>query len=252
LHNPVRVAEDAATVDVISGGRFQLGVGVGYKVEEFASFAIPSKERAGRTNEGLEIIRRLWEGETLTFKGKYYEIHHAKLSPAPVQQPHPPLWVGGFTPAAIRRAAQYADGYIGTGPLTGFYEQYVTALQTLGKPTTNLQLAGGFFWLIPATDPEKTWHEAAEHVLYQVNRYAEWLEKAGLPLFPHVRDTAHLRELGMLNVVDVETCIQMIRAYASEVPLTHYYSWTIPPGLPPSWAQPHLELFATKVIPAFR
>ena len=174
----VRVAEDAATVDVISGGRFQLGVGIGYKVEEFESFAIPSKERAGRTNEGLEIIRRLWAGETLTFKGKYYEIRHAKLSPAPVQQPRPPLWVGGFTPAAIRRAARYADGYIGTGPLTEFYKQYVTALHTLGKPTTNLQLAGGFFWLIPSTDPEKTWHEAAEHVLYQVNGYAEWLEKA--------------------------------------------------------------------------
>ena len=67
FHNPVRLAEDAATVDVISGGRFELGVGVGYKVEEFESFAVSSKERGARTNEGLEIIRRLWEGETLTF-----------------------------------------------------------------------------------------------------------------------------------------------------------------------------------------
>jgi hypothetical protein len=142
--------------------------------------------------------------------------------------------------------------FLGIGPLKGIYEQYVSALQRLAKPTTNLRLAGGYFWLIPATDPEKTWHEAADHVLYQLNGYAEWFEKAGMPIFPRVRDQAHLRELEMLNVVDVDTCIQMIRAYAAEVPLSHYYSSVLPPGLPASWAQPHLELFASQVIPAFR
>ena len=252
FHNPVRVAEDAATVDVISGGRFQLGVGVGYKVEEFESFAISKTERGRRTNEGLEIIRRLWEGETLTFQGKYYEVHQAKLAPEPVQQPRPPLWVGGFTPPAVQRAAKYGDGFLGIGPIKELYDHYIAALQALGKPTTNLRLAGGYFWLIPATDPDKSWHEAAPHALYQLNGYAVEMEKAGMPLLPHIRDVAHLRELGLLNVVDVETCIAMIRAYATEVPLTHYYSFTLPPGLPASWAQPHLELFASKVIPAFR
>ncbi len=252
FHNPVRLAEDGAAVDVISGGRFELGVGTGYKVEEFSGFAISSKERGGRTNEGLEIIRRLWEGETLTCKGRYYEVNNAKLTPEPIQRPRPPLWVGGFTPPAIRRAAKYADGYIGTRITKSLCEQYVTELQKVGKPTTNLRLAGGIFWLIPSTDPEKTWHEAADHVIYQMNGYAEWSEKAGMPLIPHVRDRAHLRELGMFNVVDVNTCIKMIRDSAAEVPLTHFYSWTLPPGLPASWIQPHLELFANKVIPAFR
>jgi probable F420-dependent oxidoreductase len=252
LHNPVRVAEDGATIDIISEGRFQLGVGNGYKVEEFESFAIPRRERGGRTNEGLEIIRRLWKGETLTFKGKYYQINHAKLAPEPVQKPRPPLWVGGFSPAAVRRAARYGDGFLGTGPLKELYDQYIVELQKLGKPTTNLRLAGGYFWLIASTDPEKTWHEAVEHILYQLNGYAAWFEKAGMPLLPRIRDARHLRELGLFNVVDVDTCISMIRAYVKEVPLTHYYSFTVPPGLPASWVQPHLELFASKVIPAFR
>src|SRR5215510_10996997 len=100
FHNPIRLAEDGATVDVISGGRFELGVGTGYKVEEFTGFALSSKERGGRTNEGLEIIRRLWEGETLSFTGRYYEVKNAKLTPEPIQRPRPPLWVGGFTPPA--------------------------------------------------------------------------------------------------------------------------------------------------------
>ena len=252
FHNPVRMAEDAATVDVISGGRFELGVGVGYKVEEFESFAISSKERGARTNEGLEIIRRLWEGETLTFEGKYYTVTKAKLTPEPIQQPRPPIWVGGFTPPALRRAAKYGDGYIGVGPLKEAYERYVTALERVGKSTTDIRLAGGYFWLIPSEDPDKTWNEAAEHVRYQVNAYAEWSEKAGMPLFPKVPDTDALRESGLFQVVDVDTCIQMIRNYALETPLTHYYSWTLPPGLPASWIQPHLELFTSKVIPAFR
>jgi len=252
FHNPVRVAEDGATIDIISEGRFQLGVGNGYKVEEFESFGISRKERGGRSNEGLEIIRRLWEGETLTYKGKYYQVNNAKLAPEPVQKPRPPLLVGGFSPAGVRRAAKYGDGFIGTGPIKELYDHYIAELKALGKPTTNPTIGGGYFWLIASNNPEKTWHEAVEHVLYQLNGYAAWFEKAGMPLLPYIRDEEHLKELGLFNVVDVDTCIEMIRSYVKEVPLTHYYSFTVPPGLPASWVQPHLELFASKVIPAFR
>src|SRR5262249_59297807 len=98
----------------IAGGRCDLGGGRGYRVEEFSAFALSSKERGGRTNEGLEIIRRLWEGETLTFTGRYYEVNNARLPPEPIQRPRPPLWVGGFTPPAIPRAATYGGGDNGT------------------------------------------------------------------------------------------------------------------------------------------
>ncbi len=253
LHNPIRVAEDAATVDVISGGRFELGVAPGYKVEEFESFGIPKSERGRRTDEGIEIIRCLLDGERLTYKGHHYQVRQAKIAPQPVQQPRLPIWAGGFTAASTRRAAQHADGFLAVGgPSQELFASYVTALEDLGKPTDNLRLGGGFFWLIPAADPDKSWHEAAPHVLYQLNLYAEWFEKSGMPLLPHIRDTEHLRELGILNIVDVDTCISMIRGLATAVPLTHYYSFTLPPGLPASWIQPHLELFASKVIPAFR
>ncbi len=253
LHNPIRVAEDAATVDVISNGRFELGVAPGYKVEEYESFGIPKRERGARTNEGIEIIRRLLDGETLTYEGRYYDVCRARIAPPPVQQPRLPIWAGGFTTASTRRAAQHADGYLAVGgPSPELFASYMSSLQALGKPTDNLRLGGGYFWLIPAADPDKSWQEAAPHVLYQLNHYAEWFEKSGMPLLPHIRDTAHLRELGILNVVDVDTCIAMIRGLVMTVPLTHYYSFTLPPGLPPSWIQPHLELFASKVIPAFR
>ena len=253
FHNPIRVAEDAATVDVISGGRFELGVGVGYRVGEFESFAVPKLERGRRTSEALEIIRRLLDGETLTYKSKHFEINKAKIAPQSVQQPRLPIWSGGFVAASAQRAARDADGFLAVGgPSPDLFGHYVAALQALGKPTTNLRLGGGHWYLIPAADPEKSWHEAAPHVLHQFNIFGDWFAKSGVPMLPHIRDVAHLRELGILNVVDVDTCIAMIRALATAVPLTHYYSLALPPGMPPSWIQPHLELFADKVIPAFR
>src|SRR5262249_43674673 len=92
LHDPVRVAEDAATLDVISTGRLELGLGVGYRVEEFTGFNIDSSERAQRMDEGIEIIRRLFAGERFSFSGKHYTYRDIQLFPRPVQKP-PKLWI---------------------------------------------------------------------------------------------------------------------------------------------------------------
>ena len=250
FHNPVRLAEDIAVVDIISGGRFELGVGVGYKVEEFEGFAVPFGERGARTNEALGILRPLLGGETVTFKGKFFELNKVKLTPEPIQKPHPPIWVGGFTPAALRRAARYGDGFTAPGANREVYDRYVAALNTEGKKVT--RFAGGMPWLIVSKDPEKTWNEAADHIIYQNDNYAAWSEKAGQRGIGYIRDREHLRQSGQFKVVDPDTAIKIISEYTSSVPMTHFYNWTLPPGLPPSWSQPHLELFASKVIPAFR
>jgi alkanesulfonate monooxygenase SsuD/methylene tetrahydromethanopterin reductase-like flavin-dependent oxidoreductase (luciferase family) len=252
FHNPVRLAEDIAVVDAISGGRFELGVGVGYKLEEFEGFNVPFKERGARTNEALQIIRRLLDGETLTFKGKFFEVNRVKLTPEPIQK-HLPIWVGGFTPAALRRAVRYGDGFTAPDASRRVYDGYVAELKKQGKPAGNVMFAGGIRWLICSNDPDKTFNEAADHIIYQSNNYTEWAAKAGQNLNPvYIRDRAHLREIGSFKVADPDTCIKMIRDYTEKVPITHYYSWTLPPGLPPKWIQTHLELFASKVIPAFR
>jgi alkanesulfonate monooxygenase SsuD/methylene tetrahydromethanopterin reductase-like flavin-dependent oxidoreductase (luciferase family) len=87
LHNPVRLAEDIAVVDVISGGRLELGVGVGYKLEEFESFGVPFKQRGSRTNETLGIVRRLLDGETVTLKNQFFDLNSIKITPEPIQRP---------------------------------------------------------------------------------------------------------------------------------------------------------------------
>jgi probable F420-dependent oxidoreductase len=253
LHNPIRLAEDIATVDVISGGRFELGVGIGFKREEFSGFGVSSKERGARTDQSLEIIRRALAGEPVTFKSEFFDFQNVKVTPEPIQKPHPPIWLGGFTPAALRRAVRFGDGFTVPGANRDVYDRYVAELKKANRPTENLRFASGFWFLVVSNDPERTFAEAAEHVIYQVNNYSVWLEAGGLQrLAPHLNDREALRQSGLLRVVDPETAIRMIRDLADTVPITHFYSWTLPPGLPPRWAQMHLELFASKVIPAFR
>src|SRR2546428_7262389 len=252
FHNPVRLAEDIAVVDVISGGRFELGVGVGFKLEELAGFGVPFKERGARTNEALDILRRLLSGERVSVKSDFFDFQNLKVTPEPIQKPHPPIWLGGFTQAALRRAVRYGDGFTMPGANRAVYDRYVAELKKENRPTDDIRLASGFWFLLVSNDPEKTFAEAADHIIYQANNYSAWLSAAGLsPLSEHLRDREHLRQSGLLKVVDPNTAITMIREFISAVPVTHYYSWTLPPGLPPRWAQSHLELFASKVIPAF-
>jgi len=252
LYHPVRVAEDGATIDILSGGRFELGVGIGYRVEEFAGLGISRADRAGRMNEGLEIIRRLWEGETVTFHGEHFQVEGARLTPMPVQKPRPPLWVGGFGPAAVKRAARLGDGYIGTGDVAALGNAYRDELRALGKDDSAARVAGGHFWLIVARDPDRTWREVAPHVRYQINLYAEWLGKAGQSLFPYLPDDAALRASGLLLVVTPDEAVRLIDEYATATRIERYYTWTIPPGIPVRRMDEHLELFAAQVMPHFR
>ena len=143
FHNPVRLAEDIAVVDVISGGRFELGVGVGFKLEEFDSFGVSFRERGSRTNQSLDIIRRLLSGETVTYKSDFFNFKNIKVTPEPIQKPHPPIWLGGFTAAALRRAARYGDGFTVPGATRDVYDQYVAQLKKQNRP------ARTFDWQAP-------------------------------------------------------------------------------------------------------
>jgi alkanesulfonate monooxygenase SsuD/methylene tetrahydromethanopterin reductase-like flavin-dependent oxidoreductase (luciferase family) len=111
LHNPVEVAEIGAFLDVITGGRFLLGVGLGYRPEEFAIFGVPMAERVSRLVEGVEIIRRLWTEDGVTHHGRHWRLDGVTIRPRSLQRPRPPILVGAQVPAGIARAARIADGW---------------------------------------------------------------------------------------------------------------------------------------------
>jgi probable F420-dependent oxidoreductase len=236
FHNPVRLAEDIAVVDVISGGRLELGVGAGFKREEFHGFGVPFNERGARTNQSLEIIRRLLSGETITFKSEFFNFDNVKVTPEPIQKPRPPIWLGGFTPAALRRAARYGDGFTVPGATREVYDRYVAELKKQSRRSDDIRFASALWCLIVAKDPERTFAEAAGHIIYQANNYSAWLSAAGLnPLSGDLRDRQQLRQSGLLQVVEPGTAIKMIQDFANSVPLTisipgHYHLGCRPGG----------------------
>ena len=112
LYHPIHLAEDAATLDIVSKGRLILGVAGGWATVDFQPFGVALKQRPSRVEEGVEIIKRAWTEERFSFHGKRYQLENVAVTPKPVQQPRPPIWMGGGSPAAIQRTAQIADRWI--------------------------------------------------------------------------------------------------------------------------------------------
>jgi alkanesulfonate monooxygenase SsuD/methylene tetrahydromethanopterin reductase-like flavin-dependent oxidoreductase (luciferase family) len=106
LGHPVHWAEEIATIDQMSGGRFVLGIGSGYREDEFAAFGLERRTRVSRMNEALEVMQRLWSGEAVKYDGRHFRLDGVRCSVLPVQRPHPPVWVGANGPIGIARIAR--------------------------------------------------------------------------------------------------------------------------------------------------
>lgn len=113
LYPAALLAKQVAALDIVSNGRFSLGVGVGGEYpKEFEACGVPVGERGARTNEALEVMRRLWSEDDVSFQGRFNTLNGVTLSPKPTQKPHPPVWISGRSEAAMRRCARYGTGWL--------------------------------------------------------------------------------------------------------------------------------------------
>jgi probable F420-dependent oxidoreductase len=113
LHSPIHVAHQVATLDYVSGGRAVLGVGLG-RAAHYTDFGVPLERRVSRFNEGVDVIKALWTQPTADYHGDFFDVDGG-MALKPLQQPHPPIWLGGVHPATLKRAARIADGWMGAG-----------------------------------------------------------------------------------------------------------------------------------------
>jgi probable F420-dependent oxidoreductase len=131
FHNPVVLARQFATLDILSRGRAIAGLGIGWSKDEYEVSGVPYKHRGERANEFLQVLKRIWTDEVVEFKGQFYSIPASKIGPKPVQKPHPPILLGGFSPNTLLRIVNYADGWLpvaGFGPLEQL-EQSINGLR---------------------------------------------------------------------------------------------------------------------------
>lgn len=123
--NPIDLAKSLSSLDVLSNGRLIVGVGIGASTALYPAYGISPEGRVTRFRENLEIMKRLWTEPRATVDGRFSHLQAIAMEPKPVQKPHPPIWFGGRAPAALRRAVELGDGYIGAGstPMNAFLEE---------------------------------------------------------------------------------------------------------------------------------
>jgi probable F420-dependent oxidoreductase len=125
VHSPVHLARSMATLDQLSGGRVDVGVGTGGPQRQFAAFGMDSDRYIARFTEGLAVMKALWTQQRVSLDGEFWQLTDVAMEPKPVQKPHPPVWIGAAAPSALRRAARLGDGFFGSGgaPIDRFGEQ---------------------------------------------------------------------------------------------------------------------------------
>jgi len=146
LHSPVHLAKSLSSLDQLSGGRVDVGVGTGGPGRMFAAFGVPPDRYVARFTEGLALMKALWTEPRVTFEGEFWQLRDAAMEPKPVQKPYPPVWFGASSPAAVRRAVRLGNGFFGAGstPTAAFAEQVQVARAALaeaGRPADDFPIA---------------------------------------------------------------------------------------------------------------
>jgi len=236
FYHPLVLARTTATLDAASGGRLTLGVGVGGEFPvEFEAAGLRVNQRGRRTDECLEVMRKLWTGEKVTFSGRHFQLTDAMINPAPVQKPNPPVWVSGRRDAAMARAAKFGDGW-----MPYFYDA-PRYRDSVGKIKGFAAEAGrdisGFQWAhFPYIAIYPTEQQAAEVAAEQLGgRYLYGGEFLDI-----------VRKYCLLGTV--ENCIEQLQEYIDAGARHIIFSISCP------WEdrERHLETIAKELIPHFR
>jgi alkanesulfonate monooxygenase SsuD/methylene tetrahydromethanopterin reductase-like flavin-dependent oxidoreductase (luciferase family) len=255
LHNPVEVAEIGAFLDVITGGRFLLGVGLGYRPEEFALFRVPMAERVSRLVEGIEIIRRLWTEDGVTHRGRHWQLEEVTIRPRPLQQPRPPILVGSQVAAGIARAARIADGWTAVPVSTvDEFAAHAAAFAT-ARAAAGLSRSRHVCRLIEvacAPDEETAVRRATPYLLAKYAAYLSW-GIPGITLDAGAAPETQLRHLAV-NRFAVGSPAQVVEALLAQhqAGVTHATMRVSWPGMPQADVLAGLELLGRAVLPEVR
>jgi alkanesulfonate monooxygenase SsuD/methylene tetrahydromethanopterin reductase-like flavin-dependent oxidoreductase (luciferase family) len=251
FHNPVRLAEDVAVVDVVSGGRLDLGIAAGYRHEEFAGFGIDRRERSARTREGIEVLELALSGEPFSYEGRFNRFDSAQVTPPPLQRPVP-IWVGGRSAKPLERAAaaghhlQLAD--FDPELCAADVATYAAALTAAGRNLADHEVAA-VASLFVDEDGERARRVAGPHLRYQQAQYQRWFAAAG-DRTTELSDDDALPPGCIAGTPD--EVLAAIAAVHERVPFTHFSFWTLLPGMDAAVAQRSLELFAERVMPGLK
>ncbi|MGW0844016.1 LLM class flavin-dependent oxidoreductase [Streptomyces sp. NPDC002787] len=237
LHDPLRLAEDIAVLDLVSGGRLVTVAGIGYRPEEYAQFDVDWKGRGKLQDEVLETLLQAWTGEPFAYRGRT-----VRVTPRPGTEPHPLLLVGGSSKAAARRAARLGLPFFPSAHLPELEAYYKERLVEYGTEGWTMMPAAETPLLHVAEDPDRAWAEYGDHFLHEARTYASW-QSAGIrsAVRSAAATVAELRAEGVYRIVTPDECVAL--------GLDNYVLHPLAGGMPVEEGWRGLRLFAERVLP---
>ncbi|MFQ5915432.1 MAG: LLM class flavin-dependent oxidoreductase [Nitrospinota bacterium] len=256
LHHPLLVAEESAVVDNLSQGRFILGLGLGYRQEEYAAFGVPLKQRRARFEEAAPLVRRLLSEESVTHEGRFWKLKDVTMTPRPVQKPCPPIWIAAKQEAAVRRTARLADEWFGD-PVTPFtilkerVADYEDELAKMGKKYEDFEFPLMREAFVGDTT-EQAWEDSKDGVLYNYKEYLTWghlQDEQGREIREYKEAMETLRKRFIIG--SPEDFIRECERYNRELGTRHFVLRMQFPGTPHEKVMKAIRLIGQEVMPHF-
>lgn len=259
FHDPLRLAEDTAVVDQLSGGRLILGLGIAWREEEFRAFGVPTAERVQRTTETVEILRRAWTGRRFSFEGRSFRYDRVRVTPPAAQPGGPRIFLGGYADRAVRRAGRLGDGYITDDAgieqvrrSLGIAEQ---GAREAGRDPRALALA--LLQNVFVSRDADAWDTVRPGAIHQIGAYEAWAAGHDTPahdsLEPAVEDEDEIRRWTPAGTPqDVIAALRPAVSAFGDRPDLHLVVRLHYPGMDLATAARAVELFAEEVMPVLK
>ncbi len=248
--HPIRLAEDLAILDQLSGGRMELGIGLGYAPHEFRAFGFPGSRRVSLTEECVDILRLAWSGESFGYDGKRYHFDDVRVTPDPVQPGGPPLWLASTSPASADRAVRYQTHLLPQGVRTIVLDRWRDQTRAAGRDPDDYRI--GIIRNVYVTDDrERDWPALREAERYRMRVYSRFFEEAGLTgTGTPFTEADRIPQRTIIG--DVDHCVDELVNFIREYGLTDVVTWGSAPGVQPATLTPMMERFVTEVVPRVR
>jgi alkanesulfonate monooxygenase SsuD/methylene tetrahydromethanopterin reductase-like flavin-dependent oxidoreductase (luciferase family) len=249
FQHPLRFAEDLAVLDNLSGGRIELGIGMGYAPHEFAAFGIERKERVTRTEEGIRVLQRAFAGEPFDFDGAHWRFRGARLRPRTVQPGGPPLWLAAMSEAGAKRCARLGLNLLPQGDRRFVLDPWRAAVTTAGGDPAAKRVGIIRPWLI-TENRARDWPAIREAERYKARIYADWIRESGDNVsFMSGEETA-IPQTWIVG--DDDAVFEQLAGYIAKFGFTDVVTWAAPPGIAPEAMNASLERFARDVMPKLK